>query len=160
MAWAKAATPNTLGSAGDSISIIDVDDLKYYMVLTHIIPSGNFRETYRVNNDTGSNYAQRDSSDGAADALKTSQARSEFGKKDEATNAFSVSYWFNISTEEKLWINWEVRANTAGAGNAVSRNEHVGKWSNTSDPVDRIDILNDQSGNFAIGSNCSILGAT
>ena len=156
MAWQKVAT-ETLGIAGDTITASSITDLEFYVVLTHILPSGNFRETMRINNVSSTDYAQRDSEDGGTDATKVSRPILEFGKKDEATDAFSVGYWINAAAEEKLCMIWEVRANTAGATNAPSRNENVGKFDNSS-AINRFDVLNDQGGDFATDSNLSVLG--
>jgi hypothetical protein len=147
----------TLACAGDTITVSCLADKRYYMVLTDIIPCGNVREIMRVNSAAGTSYSHRDSANGAADAIKTSRCSLEFGKNSEATTAFSVGYWSNLSSHEKTWINHEVRSNTAGASNAPTRSEHVGKWTNTCNAINRFDVINDQGGDFAAGSEVVIL---
>ena len=68
-------------------------------------------------------------------------------------------YAVGISSEEKLIINFTVGQDTAGTGTAPSRREHVAKWVNTSDTINRIDLNNDQSGDYAVGTNMSALGS-
>ncbi len=157
MAWQVAGPPDTLTGTGDTMTV-EVSDLTHYVFLSHALPSGNFRQTLRLNSDAGNNYAHRDSTDGAADATKVSRPQIEMGAGDEATTSFIISYWFNLSGEEKLGLDWEVRSNTAGAANAPTRKEQVAKWVNTSDPIDEFNIINDQGGDFATDSNLSALG--
>ena len=155
--WKELAR-TTLGSAGDAISVASLADKRYYMVLGNHLPSGNFRTTYRINNDSGSNYALRKSEDGNAENVTTSITDITSGNKDEATQYFDVSYLSNLSDQEKLIINHNMRGNTAGASNAPSRVEAVSKWANTSDAINRIDAINDQGGDYASGSELVVLG--
>ena len=72
MVWAKNGTPDTLGSAGDIISVASLADKRYYMVLNSVIPSGSVSPRRRLNNDSGSNYSARTSGNGSSDATNTS----------------------------------------------------------------------------------------
>ena len=94
----------TLACAGDTITVSCLADKRYYMVLTDIIPCGNVREIMRVNSAAGTSYSHRDSANGAADAIKTSRCSLEFGKNSEATTAFSVGYWSNLSSHENTCV--------------------------------------------------------
>lgn len=159
MAWVKEGT-TTLSVAGDSISVSSLTDNDSYIILTNYFDSGNMSPRVRLNSDTGSNYSARYSEDGATDTTLTSQGRMSFHTDTIAKNGFSVGYIFNVSTEEKLFIGFTVRQNTAGAGNAPKRAEAVGKHAQTSNPVDEIEIFNPEvGGDFASDSTVSILGA-
>jgi len=155
--WVELAR-TTLGSAGDTITVSSLADKRYYMVLGHHLPSGNFRTTYSINNDSGSNYALRKSEDGGAENVTVNQTVMKVGNKDEATDYFDVSYIANLSSLEKLLINHNMRNNGTGAGNAPSRVEAYPKWVNTSSVLNRIDALNDQGGDYATGSQVVVLG--
>jgi hypothetical protein len=128
------------------------------MILHDGIPSGVYRSTIRINNDSGSNYAHRDSENGASDVTKVSRDRLEIGKGGVADYTFWVGYWSNLSAKEKLGIVHEARSSTAGAGTAPNRNENVSKWINTSSAINRFDVLNDQGGSYDTGSECVVLG--
>jgi hypothetical protein len=155
--WKELAR-TTLGSAGDTISVASLADKRYYMVLGNHLPSGNFRTTYRFNGDTASNYALRKSENGGAENAKIDQALLEIGNEDTNTDYFDVSYLSNLSAQEKLMINHNMRTGGSGAGNDPNRVEAVAKWDNTSSVINRIDAFNDQGGNYASGSEVVVLG--
>jgi hypothetical protein len=150
----------TLGSAGDTITVSSLADKRYYMVLTSDINSGSTQNTPRLGStsaDSGSNYAVRFSRDGAADFAQTSQTQLG-GTQAGSFPKFSCMYIANLSAKEKLTILHEVLQNTAGAANAPQRTEQVGKWINTSNPIDVIQGFNADSGSFNTGSECVVLG--
>lgn len=156
-AW-KEVGRTILGSSGDTISVTGIPDKMYYMMLGSYLPSGNFRTTYRINNDSGSNYALRKSEDGGAENVTTSITDMTVGNEDTDTAYFDVSYLYNLSANEKLMINQNMRTGGSGAGSAPKRVEAVAKWDNTSSVINRIDAINDQGGDFASGSECVVLG--
>lgn len=154
MAWAKNGT-TTLGSGSATIDVSSLTDNKFLMVLTHKISGGDSVVRYRLNSDSGSNYARRYSENGGADGTSASTTFIASGYQ---YDGFSISYIINISTEEKLVIYHDVDSNTAGATNAPNRVEEVGKWVNTSDVIDEINIINGGADNFAADSNITVLG--
>lgn len=156
-AW-KEVGRTILGSSGDTISVTGIPDKMYYMMLGSYLPSGNFRTTYRINNDSGSNYALRKSEDGGAENVTTSITDMTVGNEDTDTAYFDVSYLYNLSANEKLMINNNMRTGGGGAGSVPKRVEAVAKWDNTSSVINRIDAINDQGGDFASGSECVVLG--
>ena len=99
----KEVGRTTLGSSGDLISVASLPDKRYYMILGYYLPDGNFNGKYRVNNDSGSNYARRNSGNGATDTTAVSQT--EFQTDTIAGNGFAqfdIGYVSNLSTKEKL----------------------------------------------------------
>ena len=147
----------TLGSVGDTITVSSLSDKRYYMVLSDTtFASGNIGETMRFNNDSGTNYAVRNDSNGGGDSTVTSQT--DIDIRESVNPQFSVSYIANRSANEKLMIAHAVNRSTAGATTAPVRREVVGKWANTSNAINRIDIVNDQSGDFGTGAECVVLG--
>ncbi len=119
---------------------------------------GNIKENITFNSDTGNNYARRRSNDGASDSTDTSQPQLEV-RGDETNDRYLVLNITNTSDKEKLVIG-EYNINTAGAGNAPSRSEWVGKWANTSDQITKITVTNTGSGSYAAGSYITVFGAT
>ena len=152
----------TAGGAVGSIEVSSLADKRYYMVLANIIDSGGLvTEAYRLGNstvDTGSNYAFRRSVNGAADATGTSISRYGSTTNDSPQN-FSVGYLANLSGKEKLNITHAIEQNTAGAGTAPNRMELVGKWTNTSNPLDLVHYFELDGGTpWDSGSEVVVLG--
>ena len=152
----------TLGSSGDNITVSSLADKRYYMVLVDCdTTGGNARPTIRMGNgstDTGSNYASRRNENGGTDATNTSSTQIYQQNLAEAVPQFQLNYIANLSGKEKLTTGWWCDTNAAGAANAPARSEFVGKWVNTSNPLDVIDIFNDEAGSFSTGSECVVLG--
>ena len=148
----------TLGSSGDTISVGSLSDKRYYMVLCDLqqVTSG-IRSATRLNGDTGSNYATRDSENGVADGTATSVSYIK-NSGSNTYNGFNVGYLSNLSSKEKLMINHYAGAGNSGAASAPTRHETVGKWTNTSNPISTIAQYNDQAGDFNTGSECVVLG--
>jgi len=148
----------TLGSVGDTITVSSLSDKRYYMVLVNGLPSGNIDGHFRLNGDTGTNYAYRESTDGAADATATSQTIGLINPAFGADDTFGVGYLANRSANEKLAIFHGIRRNTAGAATAPSRRESVSKHAQTSNPISSFTYQNLNSGDFASGSETVVLG--
>lgn len=159
MVWAKNGTPDTLGSAGDTLTISDLTANTFNVMLTHQIPSGSMGCRTRLDNDSGSNYAGRYSFNGGGDGTLTSQTQAHLYSNVNTLDEFDVAYIINMAAEEKLMIGFAVNGTTSGAGTAPSRGELVSKWVNTSDQFTRIDAVNLESGDADTGSNLSALGS-
>ena len=153
----------TLGSAGDEITVSSLSDKRYYMILSHgIADSSNPVYSLRLGNgsiDTGTNYAWRGSTNGGADGTGTSETFSRWSGGGLDTGAgFYAGYIANLSGKEKLLFAHGCNGATAGAGTAPDRTEYVGKWTNTSNPLDYVNIHNINTGDFASGSEVVVLG--
>ena len=133
----------TLGGTSSTITVSSLADKRYYMVLgTNIANSGGGTDaSLRLGNssvDTGSNYASRISENGAADSLATNKTNIRLNSSGGSRHEFDIVYIANLSGKEKLvqgnsLVNW-----VSGAGGDVHRKEIVGKWINTSNPIDVI----------------------
>ena len=149
----------TLGSAGDTIDVTSLPDKRYYMILGyHTATGGNTGALYRLNGDTGTNYAWRYCADGGSETTGTSETYGFFGGVTDALPEFNVGYLANISSKEKLAIMHTINQNTAGAGTAPQRREVVGKHAQTSNPINAVNCYNVQSGDFDTGSEVVVLG--
>jgi|TARA_R110002096_G_scaffold48_1_gene152 hypothetical protein len=160
--WEELSS-TTLGSAGDSISSGSLTAKKYYNIQAWTKNSGAAAAFLRLGStsiDSGSNYAVRRSLDGAADSAFTSQT--ELNLDVSTTTGFAQFYnifIINNASSEKLVIVNAVGTNTAGAGTAPQRLEAVGKWSNTSNQADIIELVNTQAGSFDTGSIMKVWGS-
>ena len=166
MAWAKNGTPHTLGSAADDLVISDLTSTKFNMIMIHIPYAANYNQpSTRMGNgslDSGTNYTERHSFNGAADGTGVNQTQIQHWPNPilPDDDIFFIDYIINISTEEKLSIGFGVDSGAVGAGTAPNREESVGKWANTSNQYDQISMYNagGTSNSFAISSNLSALG--
>jgi hypothetical protein len=153
----------TLGSAGDNIDVTGLADKRYLMILNHTIQNvTNPLPAFRFNADTGTNYAWRYSANGGADGTSTSNTGFYFDTLGGAGDSwFQQLYVSNLSGKEKLVLmNACSNRGGTGASNDPERREIVAKWSNTSDPIDEVNIYdaNVSAGNFATGSELVVLG--
>jgi len=149
----------TLGSAGDNIDVTGLSDKRYYMVLADAQLDGAAMDMqFRLNGDTGSNYSSRYSSNGGSDGTTTSGSSLVVNSPDDSSDKFIVGYLANRSANEKLGIWHSADTNAAGATNAPNRREAVNKHAQTSNPISSILGFNAQSGSYATGSECVVLG--
>ena len=152
----------TLGSINDAIDVSSLADKRYYMVLTNPIMNGSTPQTsFRMGNgsaDTGANYSWREERDGATDVTGVN-ANWQTLVGYTAGNAmdFAVLNIANVSGKEKLTTSKSVYGVT-GAANAPHRTLNVGKWSNTSNPIDVLQTYNSYLSEYAIGSEMVVLG--
>lgn len=151
----------TLGSPGNIIDVTSLADKRYLMVLaSHIVNTTSPIPAWRFNSDSAGNYAERIENDGATDATRVGQTRmftDTLGAT--GTNWFRVQYLANLATKEKLsQLSMASNRTGVGAGNAPTRIEHVGKWANTSNPIDEYNGFNINTGNFAADTEIVVLG--
>ena len=151
----------TLESTGDTIDVSSLADKRYYMVLGNAINTGGVIDINQrfgsTTIDTGNNYARRQSINGGSDGASAPRSNID-SSIDGAVNHFMVSYIANKSDKEKLVQSSYTEGNATGAGSAPERSETVGKWTNTSNPIDIMRLYNTQAGDYTTGSECVVLG--
>ena len=147
---------HTLGSNTAPITVSSLPNKRYYMVLRSW--SGNTGLYERFNNDSGSNYASRRSTNGGTDSTLTSQSAFPWGNAGYTTTPnFAIDYVANLASKEKLGQRLWAMQMTAGAGTAPDRAEIAYKWVNTSDAINRMDMPVG-SGTLDSGSEMVVLG--
>ena len=158
MAWGKAGSTTTTGNVAN----IDVNSMtasNFSQILYHVIGNGGTANTeFRVSSDSGTNYASRESGNGGADGIHTSDTglpQNQFG----ANTEFVVSYMCNISGEEKLFLKSTIDQGTAGAGNLVYRRELAGKHVTTAGQITDVEYYDSSGTSIATDSNLSVLGS-
>ena len=162
--WVELAR-TTLGSTGDTIDVASLADKRYLMILGHTIPDGTakIQHNYRVGNgtiDTSSIYANRYSQDGGTDiATGINQNASLLGSGiEQGAEMFGVGYISNLASKEKL-IQYHINSQSSAGATAVPiRGEAVSKWTNTSNIMDIIQLINSEVGSYASGSELVVLG--
>ena len=156
--WEELASV-TLGSAGDTIDSGTITAKKYLWIQSFGIASGVIDQLLQFNSDTGNNYTYRYSDNGAADGTGTTTNKTLFGGPTGAYNSFGNMFVINNSANEKLCIGNGVAQNTAGAGTAPTRREHVDKWTNTASQITSVQIINQGAGSFDTGSILKVWGS-
>lgn len=159
-AWEELGR-TTLGVAGDTISVTSLPARDNLMIIVACFPTGGtINGGFRFNNDSGTNYARRFSDNGAADSTATSGTNIPMDSGAVAAYPFfCVANVTNISSLEKVLNFFVTGTNTAGASNVPVRRESIGKWTNTSSQISRVDVINPAgTGDFAIGSVVIVLG--
>ena len=155
----------TLGSAGDTITVSSLPNKRYYMFLNDLTATGGtIAANLRLNNDNSGtvgvsgNYARRRSINGGSDNTYTNDVNMTLNGNTDTNPRFDVGYLANLSSKEKLNITDGVYQNSSGAGTAPTRTEIVNKWDNTSNAINRLDVVNAGTGNFDTGSEVVVLG--
>ncbi len=157
--WWEEIGRETLGSAGDTITVSDLPARKFLKVLlVAAATGGNIDPVITFNSDTGNNYSHRISEDGASDSVSATRANIAFGGGATAQDLLVTAEIINRATREKMLIAHTVRQGAAGAGGNTSRREITGKWVNTSNAIATITATNVSTGDFAAGSELIVLG--
>jgi hypothetical protein len=159
--WEELASVETVSSG--TLSSGTFTAKKYLWVQAYTPSSSNASPDGHVefNGDSGTNYAHRRSHNGGADTTGTSDGTGiRIDGTGGQTAKFHNLFIINNASNEKLVIAHSITGNTAGAGNAPSRTESVGKWANTSNQITRVDII-DQYGsqNWGAGSFIKVWGS-
>ncbi len=150
-----------LSVAGDNIEVASFAAKEWLLVRDYLIPSivSNITRDITFNNDTGNNYADRNSFNGAADV--TGINKSALDTTNLSNSPYFREYIIrNQSDKEKLMNLHAVDQQPAGAGNAPRRKEVVGKWINTSSQITTIDLTNTEAGiDYDVGSFIEVWGS-
>jgi len=156
MAWEKLGSTK-LTVKGDTITVDTLPERNNLMVEIFAINDSDININIIFNNDANTVYARRRSNNGAADSTDTSQPQLEVYGNTLQTR-FQYFMISNTSDQEKLVLGSN-NQNTAGASTAPDRTEWVGKWSNTSDAITRIDVFNTGSGSYDVDSEVTVYGS-
>ncbi|HSX00034.1 MAG TPA: hypothetical protein VLH38_03290 [Patescibacteria group bacterium] len=155
--WGEEIGRTTLASAGDLMTVSSLPARKYLKIIVSAILTGSTSVEMRFNNDSGTSYARRFSANGGTDTAEASQTAMVLTTTEGGANVFAEVEVINIATKEKTAIGHAV-SGSSGAGSNPTRWDSANKWANTADLINRIDIINPGTGDFAIGSEVIILG--
>lgn len=159
--WWEELGRTTLSVAGDTISVASLTAKKYLWIKIAVAATaGTVDVSIRFNNDSGSNYSARTSTNGGADGTSVTQTNINLTGASAYTLSTFDGFITNVLAVEKNMLGMRGgNFSGAGAGTAPDRAEVAGKWANTAAQITRVDILNlAGTGDFAIGSEVIILG--
>ena len=111
--------------------------------------------------DTGSDYYWRESTNDAGDSTSSGTTRLMTGSSYIGSDESFFGYYlfYNKASKYKLGMGEIIGTGTAGASNLPSNRTTVGKWQNTSDQFDRVELFRyGGTGNFKAGSRLTIRG--
>tara|TARA_R110000796_G_scaffold251650_1_gene383574 strand:+ start:29 stop:1102 length:1074 start_codon:yes stop_codon:yes gene_type:complete len=159
--WEELASVE-LGGTATNLSSGTITAKKYLWIQAYLKPTGG-AVTHRLsfNNDGGTNYSDRYSSNGGSDSTNTSGVNWNLSGGITASSLPSFHNYFviNNSANEKLVTGNNIFQSTAGAGNAPERMEFTGKWANTSSQITEIDFDADGGNSFAATSIIKVYGS-
>ena len=114
----------------------------------------------RFNGSAATDYAWRILGNGGYDGTATSQTGLPIGNGNAVSpdNALDVMYIINQADQQKLCINWTATDEGLTASNAPQSNVVYGKWSNSSDSITQIELVNTGAGDFNTGSSMKVWG--
>ena len=163
----KEVGRTTLGTAGTNISVLNIPNRQYYMILTNIFPSAQTEgDCFRLNDDsTGNHFAGNITLNGSTMSPFTSKNKiGWYGFHPHTLPAFSVGYMSSNYGKQKLIMNTSVgmSSNTTGAASDAAcpdRSKMVGKYvpSDLGDSITQVNIVNTWN-NYQVGSEVVVLG--
>ena len=156
--WQRLAYTELSSGAStiDSGTFTAKENLK---IIVYTVGGNSCKQGIQFNSITTSTYAYRYSSNGGSDNASTSQSRGLIQGNTTTDNAYSETIILNESDKEKLYISHSNNC-ASGAGNAPSRYEIVGKWTESSDSITSIQIISVTGNNFGTGSYITVWGAS
>ena len=156
--WEELASVE-LTSAGSELSSGTFTAKKYLWVQVYVKGDSSSAPNLRVqvNGDSGSNYAERQSTNGASDGTAGSQDHFPTS----AGGIITFANWFviNNASDEKLFIIHSNAIDGAGGSVVPDRRAIAGKWTNTSNQITSIKIYKTAGGNYQSGSVIKVWGS-
>ena len=152
-----------LGSSNATISCDNFTATRNLIVNIYSVPNGGTGTSVaiRFNGDSGTNYAYRTSSNGAADGTAINQAQCGFDGTNPSGDSFYATLDINnnLSSLRKSFWYEDIHGTDTSSATAPARDEGVCKWSNTTQQITSITILaNAGTGNFNTGSEITVWG--
>ena len=156
MPWNRLGT-TTLSSTGSPITVSGFGASTFIQELHHGIAYGSYGSSLRLNNDSGTKYANRRRTNGTNENSGTNRT---FIENVYGGDTLMISFMGDIDGEEKMIINLGGFSGSSGAGNAPNRLQLIGKY--VPSPTARITQVNrfdSEGGAHGIDTNLTVLGS-
>jgi hypothetical protein len=138
-------------SSNDEFDTGTISAKKYLWMEFEGSASGNSTfARLQFNSDTGSNYCDRNSSNGGGTNTNTNGTSLPAGSNvgsNSTSNEFFTAWMSNLDGQEKLFLDVAQNGYNTGAGNAPSRTHFGNKWASTSQ-ITSVKLYNGESGNW------------
>lgn len=148
----------TLAVAGDALTVSGLQPRRYLRIYITIITSGQTVIQMNFNNDNSNNYARQSviNYTAPADAVSVSTLQIDGGAATE--DKFAIIEILNMATKEKFGVCTLTESGGTGAGTAPDSSIQHLKWANTAQQINRIDLTNASTGDYAVGSEIIVMG--
>lgn len=156
--WYEELGRTALGGAGDTITVSSLPARKFLLIYGILLNSGQLDTILRFNNDSAANYSAEGSTGFAAGADLLSQTSFALDPGTPSQNEYFVCEVFNNTANEKMGFTRILEAGATGGGTAPNGRIQNIKWANTSAQINRVDVINSGTGDFASGSVVVVLG--
>ena len=160
--WEELSSTSLSGSAG-FLNSSQFTAKKYLWFQAYLKNSGSIQLEMKFghggNITTELEYASRISINGGTDDASRVSKNSIQTEKNTSSPIFVNGFIVNNASNEKLCIMHEVIQNTAGSSTAPERVEFVGKWTDTTNQIDIIQMTDSGSGSFDTGSIIKVWGS-
>jgi hypothetical protein len=157
--WDQELGRDTItGTTRDTMSVTFTAKKYLYVMLSAQGAGGTLSGQMLFNADTGTNYSDRLSLNGAAETTNPSQSSVLITGAATYANLMFTAEIINIAGLEKMVSGKRWDQGTAGAANLPNRVEFLAKWVNTTDQITTISMTNSGGGDFAIGSELIVRG--
>jgi len=159
--WQRLGSTTVEDSASSQIDVT-ITAKKYLIIKVFAEGDGSAKLRMRFNDDSGSNYWYRASSNGGSDGVAGGAGTImdiDNVNLNDGEQAMNVLHVINILNREKTCMNHHINSGGAGAGNIPDRVEQITKWVNTSAQITKVSLINPQSGDYAVGSTVTVWGA-
>jgi uncharacterized membrane protein YcgQ (UPF0703/DUF1980 family) len=155
LAWAKNAS-ETLCAAGDTLDSGTFTARKFVFFMSHIPADYNTINSMVFNNDTGTKYSRKKMENGGSG---DSTSRSDIALSITwAHDKFVIGNFINIATEEKIGFSNQIEIPGTGASSIPARTENPFKYTETSNQVTSIKMVNVEPDDYLADANITVFG--
>lgn len=143
----------TLGAAGDRLTVQNIPKKKHITIRAILLASGDLNSAITINNDTGANYDYREIDNNDAGESRVSVSALEVDNGAANGTTYVEMKFYNILSRWKTGLMESV----TNASPTNQRSNYF-TWKNTTQDFNRIDIINNGTGSFDVGSEIIVYG--
>lgn len=151
-----------LTAVSDTVDVSFTADT-HLKVIAHIIGTGNeepqWRLGYNTIDSTSGNYTSARQNDGTEATFTSNQTMTKSNSTSGLRNTIKYLDIINVAGKEKLVSEDDASSEATGNTSTTCRaGESNWKWINTSNQANRIQLINNASGDFGIGTEVVVFG--
>jgi len=151
-----------LTAVSDTVDVSFTADT-HLKVIAHIIGTGNeepqWRLGYNTIDSTSGNYTSARQNDGTEATFTSNQTMTKSNATGGLRNTIKYLDIINVAGKEKLVSEDDASSEATGNTSTTCRaGESNWKWINTSNQANRIQLINNGTGDFAVGTEVIVFG--